>query len=67
MIESHPSWRARMAEFAKGAAARLESERRREIASIAGKAAAASAAHVSKHADKRRHPRVKVREQHVET
>jgi predicted secreted protein len=48
VVESHESWRARMAALAKTEDAKLESERRREIASIAGKAAAASPRHVSK-------------------
>lgn len=48
VIESHDAWRARVAEAMKRKQARLERERRKEIATIAGKAAAASAAHVSK-------------------
>jgi hypothetical protein len=48
VVESHESWRARMAEHAKSEAAQLERERRREIASTAGKAAAASPLHISK-------------------
>ena len=37
-----------MREFAESEAAKLEAERRRELAKIAGKAAAASPRHVSK-------------------
>jgi hypothetical protein len=42
------AWEQRMRELAKSEAAQLEAERRRELASIAGKAAAASPLHVSK-------------------
>jgi hypothetical protein len=42
------AWAERMAEFAKSEEARLEAERRREIAVQAGKAAAASPLHVSR-------------------
>ena len=41
-------WETRMREFAESEAAKLEAERRREIAVIAGRAAAASPLHVSK-------------------
>jgi hypothetical protein len=46
--EARAEWHQRMAERAKGEAARLEAERRRELAVIAGRAAAASPNHVSK-------------------
>lgn len=46
--ESREAWHERMAELAKGEAARLEAERRRELAVIAGRAAAQSPLHVSK-------------------
>ena len=45
---SRERWRERMAELAKSDAARLEAERRRELAAVAGRAAAASPNHVSK-------------------
>jgi len=46
--EAREEWHKRMAELAKGEAARLEAERRRELAVIAGRAAALSPKHVSK-------------------
>jgi hypothetical protein len=46
--ESREAWHERMAEFAKSEAAQLEAERRRELAAIAGRAAAASPLHISK-------------------
>ena len=46
--ESREAWHERMAERAKGEAARLQAERRRELAVIAGRAAALSPKHVSK-------------------
>jgi hypothetical protein len=45
---SDAAWELRMRELAQGEAARLEGERRRALAQIAGKAAAASPRHVSK-------------------
>jgi hypothetical protein len=48
VVESHESWRARMAALAKTEDAKLETERRRAQAAIAGKDAAASPRHVSK-------------------
>lgn len=54
VIEPHDAWRARVAEASKRSQARLERERRKEIAAIAGKAAAASTAHVSKQQKPRR-------------
>jgi hypothetical protein len=48
VVESHESWRARMAALAKTEHARLETARRRELASLAGKAAVASPLHISK-------------------
>jgi len=46
--EAREEWHERMAELAKSEAARLEAERRRELAVIAGRAAAASPLHISK-------------------
>jgi hypothetical protein len=46
--QARDAWHAKMAELAKGEAARIEAERRHELAVIAGKAAAASPLHVSK-------------------
>jgi hypothetical protein len=46
--EAREEWHKRMAELANGEAARLEAERRRELAALAGRAAAASPLHVSK-------------------
>jgi hypothetical protein len=46
--EARDAWHTKMAELAKGEAARIEAERRRELASIAGRAAAASPLHISK-------------------
>ena len=46
--EARAKWRERMAELARSEAAQLEAERRRELASIAGRAAAASPLHISK-------------------
>ena len=46
--EARAKWRERMAELAKSEAAQLEAERRRELASIAGRTAAASPLHISK-------------------
>ena len=48
VVELHESWRARMAALAKTEDAKLETERRRAQAAIAGKVAAASPRHVSK-------------------
>lgn len=47
------AWELRMTELTKSEAAQLEAERRRELAAIAGKAAAASPAHVSKRSARR--------------
>jgi hypothetical protein len=46
--EARAKWRQRMAELAKSEAAQLEGDRRRKLASIAGRAAAASPLHISK-------------------
>jgi hypothetical protein len=46
--EARAKWRERMADLAKSEASQLEAERRRELASIAGRAAAASPLHISK-------------------
>jgi hypothetical protein len=46
--EARESWHARMFEIAQSEAARLEGERRRELAVIAGRAAAQSPLHVSR-------------------
>ena len=46
--KAREEWHERMAELAKSEAARLEAERRRELAIIAARAAAASPNHVSK-------------------
>lgn len=48
VIESHASWRARMAALATSEAGKLETERRQELARDAGRRAAASSKHVSK-------------------
>jgi hypothetical protein len=56
--KAREAWHARMAELAKSEAAQLEAERRRELASIAGRAAAASPLHISKRvAHKQQHRR----------
>jgi len=57
--EAREEWHKRMAELAKGEAARLEAERRRELAVIAGRAAALSPKHVSRRRrpEHRRHRR----------
>jgi hypothetical protein len=44
--EAHAAWRARMAELTKSESAKLEAERRREVAVIAGRIAAQSPMHV---------------------
>jgi hypothetical protein len=46
---AHAAWRERMAELSRSKAAELEVERRREQATIAGRAAAQSPRHVSRH------------------
>jgi hypothetical protein len=46
IVETHAEWRARMAERSQQEAGRLENERRRELASRAGRAAVKSALHV---------------------
>jgi hypothetical protein len=46
--EADAEWEARMAELAKSETARLEAERRRELATIAGQIAAESLRHVSR-------------------
>jgi hypothetical protein len=46
--EADAEWEMRMAELATSEAARLEAERRRELATIAGRAAAESPRHISK-------------------
>ena len=55
--EAREEWRARMAERAKSEAARLEAERRRELAVSAGRAAAQSPLHVSKQKQQKPPPR----------
>src|SRR4051812_46947740 len=55
--ESREAWHERMAERAKSEAARLEAERRRELAVIAGRAAAQSPLHVSKQKRQKPPPR----------
>ena len=56
--KAREAWHARMAELAKSEAAQLEAERRRELASIAGRAAASSPLHISKRvAHKQQHRR----------
>ena len=57
--EAREEWHKRMAELAKGEAARLEAERRRELAVTAGRAAAQSPNHVSRRPRpvRRRRPR----------
>jgi hypothetical protein len=59
--EARDAWHTKMAELAKGEAARIEAERRREFAVIAGKAAAASPLHVSRRGSRSapRHPRTR--------
>ena len=47
--KAREEWHERMAELAKSEAARLEAERRRELAAIAGRAAAQSPNHISRH------------------
>jgi hypothetical protein len=46
--EAHTAWRERMAALAKSETAQLEAKRRRELATIAGRIAAASPRHVSR-------------------
>jgi hypothetical protein len=46
--QARQAWHERMAALAKSEAAQLEAERRRELAVIAGKAAAASPRHISR-------------------
>jgi len=46
--EAHATWRHRMRELAQTEAAKLETQRRCELAGIAGRAAAASPLHISK-------------------
>ncbi len=53
VTESHASWRERMTALSASKAAELETARRRELASVAGKRAAASADHVSRRRGKR--------------
>jgi hypothetical protein len=48
VIESHASWRARMAALVASEAGELETERRRQLARDAGQRAAASSKHISK-------------------
>jgi hypothetical protein len=48
VVESHESWRARVAASMQTKVARLEAERRRELAAVAGRIAAASPRHISK-------------------
>jgi hypothetical protein len=54
--EARAKWRERMAELARSEAAQLEAERRRELAVIAGCAAAQSPLHVSKQKRQNRRP-----------
>jgi hypothetical protein len=46
--QAREEWHQRMLELAKSSAAQVEAERRRELATVAGKAAAASDRHISK-------------------
>ena len=55
--ESREAWHERMAERAKSEAARLEAERRHELAVSAGRAAAQSPLHVSKQKQQKPPPR----------
>ena len=55
--QAREEWHKRMAELAKGEAAQLEAERRRETASIAGRKAAQSEFHVSKRRARHRRTR----------
>lgn len=55
--EARAKWRERMAELARSEAAQLEAERRRELAVIAGCAAAQSPKHVSKQKQQKPPPR----------
>jgi hypothetical protein len=55
--ESREAWHERMAELAKGEAARLEAARRRELAVSAGRAAAQSPRHISKQKQQKPPPR----------
>jgi hypothetical protein len=54
VIESHASWRARMAALMASEAGELEMERRQQLARDAGRRAAASSKHVSKHTKRKR-------------
>jgi hypothetical protein len=56
VIESHASWRARMAALMASEAGELETERRQQLARDAGCRAAASSKHVSKASASRRQP-----------
>jgi hypothetical protein len=55
--KAREEWHARMVEHAKGEAAQLEAERRRELAVSAGRAAAQSPLHVSKQKQQKPQPR----------
>jgi hypothetical protein len=54
--EARAKWRERMAELARSEAAQLEAERRRELAVIAGRAAAQSPLHVSRQKQQKQKP-----------
>jgi hypothetical protein len=55
--QAREAWRAKMAELAKAEAAQLEAERRRELATIAGRIAAQSPRHVSRKKSLEKKPR----------
>jgi hypothetical protein len=55
--KARETWHERMAELGKSEAAQLEAERRRELAVIAGRAAAQSPLHVSKQKQQKPPPR----------
>ena len=54
VIESHASWRERIAALSASKAGELETARRRELAKIAGERGAASPAHHSRRKRRRR-------------
>ncbi len=54
VVETHASWRERMAQLSASKAGELEAARRRRLASLAGQAAAESIDHVSRRPRKRK-------------
>ncbi len=54
VVEGHAEWRERMAKLAASEAGELETARRRQLASVAGKHAAESVNHVSRRPPKRK-------------